>query len=154
MYVRSWLAFCAFVTAGAAQGGDGDAKKAELARKELARLEGKWRVVDEQSRGAKHAPEEETIVHFQGDKVTVTAGKRMAEFAVRIDPAQKPPALDFTGTAPGSDKQATQLLIYRLEGDTLTLARMFGRRDRDKRPTTFEDKDNSMYIGLLKRLKP
>jgi uncharacterized protein (TIGR03067 family) len=123
----------------------GDKKKDE----EL--IQGTWKVVFREFIGRK-TPEAE----LKGGKVIIKAGtmtlddgKKKERHKYKIDPSQKPKAIDFANTGPGNKE--TTLAIYELDGDTLKIC--WSERF-DDRPTRFaSDADSGQTMIILKRVK-
>src|SRR4051812_10962608 len=69
------------------------------AQKELKKLEGEWKAVKLMFDGNEKAPEEELIVGFAGNKMTVRQGDnkdRVVELEVTaVDPSTTPRCIDF-----------------------------------------------------------
>src|SRR5918998_1942256 len=90
---------------------------------DLDLLQGAWRAVRIET-GGRPAPEDLAgIVRylFDGDRVTLMEGDQKAgEGVIRLDPAARPKAFDFTATA-GPQVGMTARGIYRVEGDALTM---------------------------------
>jgi len=102
---------------------------AKDAKKELDKLQGEWTMVSMETRGTK-APDE-VVKNFtltiKGDQWTVTGGNK-ATF--KIDPSKNPKAIHLTFKA--GDTEVVSRGIYKLDGDTLTLCRTQGDRERPK----------------------
>ncbi|MBX9580327.1 MAG: TIGR03067 domain-containing protein [Gemmataceae bacterium] len=125
-----------------------DPKADDPVKADLKKLEGTW--VVEKLEAAGPAPEElkKATLTFAGDKLTMkSAGGEEMRQTVRLDPKKNPKEMNFVpekkepNAAPG-------LAIYKLDGDTLTLA----LGPPDKRPTKFEPPENG-FLLVLKRKK-
>ena len=142
------VAVAALAFASLASGGD--------AQKDQAAMQGKWTVLSIKESDGKGPPEDflkdiEVIVKDDSMKILLTAKKETLDaFKMKLDPTKKPKAVDFTHTE-GPDKGKTELGIYKLEGDTLTIC----VNDFDKeRPTGFATKDGSkISLIVLKKMK-
>jgi RNA polymerase sigma-70 factor (ECF subfamily) len=130
----------------------GRAQLEDLAKKDVEKLQGTWRVVSSQV-GDEKAPEDEVArrkVKVEGDKLIYDYGnerKEKQEGTIKLDPKTK--ALDWTWTVEGKPV-ATMLGIYELKGEGLTIA--FGELVRPRRLET--GKDDVVWLLVLKREKP
>jgi arylsulfatase A len=113
-------------------------RKAErVARRERERHQGAWRAVSSVREGKAGPPEviKSIVRTVEGDHVTWTRdGKPFAGTTVELDPDADPPALDVLPDG-GRARGQRVLGIYRLEGDTLTIAMADPGQPR---PTSFE----------------
>jgi uncharacterized protein (TIGR03067 family) len=130
-------------------------KDKEAAKDEAKKLEGTWKVVSGEAGGMKVEDEKllKEIV-FQGDKLTLKQDKGGQEGTFRVDPSQKPKALDFIVTRDGKD--LTIPLIYSLDGDELKVVIPLvepGKLKDVKRPDSFETKDKPLILLTAKRDK-
>jgi len=114
---------------------------------DLKALQGEWVLVAESLGGSIHAPGDSYAVVFEGNRYTFLAGNEVtARWAITLDPTAAPKRMD--SMADGK----SLLSIYRLDGDTLTVA--FRNRWNDpRRPTDFEPRDG-VGIYVLARKKP
>ena len=144
MFVRVVLPFAVvflIAAAGAAQ----DTKK------ELEKLQGEWTMVSMETKGMK-APAEVVKKYkltIKGDQWTVTtlnAGEGKATF--KIDPSKNPKTIDLTFKV--AEKETPSQGIYKLEGDTLTLCRIAGGRER---PKEFKTTEEAGILVVWKRAK-
>src|SRR5438874_1107757 len=131
------VAVAALVFANLAGGGD--------AKKDLDMMQGKWTVQSIKESDGKNPPDEalkdlEVIVKDDTMKIMlVPKAETLDAFKMKLDPAKKPKAIDFTHTE-GPDKGKTELGIYKIEGDTLTVC----VNDFDKeRPSAFATKEGT-----------
>ena len=131
----------------------GAPKKTRRARKvgPATELEGEWRMVSGVMDGK---PMDASTVKWvkrvtRGNRTTVTAGPQtMMEFDFVIDPAKSPAEIDYTHTT-GAHKGRTQLGVYQLEGDRLTI---FVAAPGAGRPKQFEAApDNNGTITVWRR---
>jgi RNA polymerase sigma factor (sigma-70 family) len=124
-------------------------------KREMANLQGAWRVVgvEEQGNNVYDKDLKETFV-VKGRTLTYCQdGKVQVTMKIGLNPTKDPPAilLEFTD---GIDKGNYNHAIYNLEGDTLKL-RMndkFGGNKENERPTDFStDKGKEAVLFTLKR---
>jgi RNA polymerase sigma factor (sigma-70 family) len=122
-------------------------KKDEAARarddKEL--LQGKWTVtaieVDGKDVSSEGSEFTDSTWEFAGDRVKLTSGEQVVDFAVKVDPTAKPKHIDL-------DPEGKPIKgIYALDGDTLKICASFSV-DRD-RPAAFETKEGSEMLLLV-----
>src|SRR5687767_11855936 len=107
------------------------------AKKDLTALEGKWKATEILVEGKEEMPPEaEAIAEFKGRKFLI-AGKEVFDIA-NLDPSTDPKCLDFKALADMGEirKDTVYEGIYKIDGDTLTLALYIG--DGQKRPAKFE----------------
>ena len=119
------------------------------------KLQGTWYTASVESHGRK-VPVERIVAKdvrlvVESDRWTLkeTQGDADKEFSVRLDPAKKPAALDFTYNT-GENKGKTSLGIYELDGGTL---RICVGEPGDPRPTQF-DGGGTYTLEVFKREKP
>jgi uncharacterized protein (TIGR03067 family) len=87
---------------------------------------------------------------IQGDKYAVRAGAETDFGTLKLDPVQKPKAIDITGTD-GPNKGKTIPAIYELSGDSL---RVCYALTGTKRPAEFTSKgDAALLLITYKRVK-
>jgi uncharacterized protein (TIGR03067 family) len=92
--------------------------------------------------GGKKFPDEvrKTIkLVIAAGKYTVTVGKKPDQGTIKLDPSQKPKALDITGTE-GPNKGKTILAIYECNDDTLRICYDLSGKGR---PTEFKTKEGT-----------
>ena len=128
----------------------------DAAKKELGRLEGKWKYVKvEAPDQIAQAIAEASIVEFRGNKmihtITLSTGKKnVIEATIKLDPTKKPKTIDITPLG-GPEKGKTFQGIYELHGDTLKLH--LGDVPED-RPSAFKYKKGSARsLSTLRRTK-
>lgn len=151
--LRLFAAFASvglLLVAGAAQ--------ADEAKEELEKLQGTWEIVAVVNNG--HAVPAAKVkggqVVFQGDEMTLKEGsgdKGPRRFRVKLDPSQKPKALDTTALN-REYKGSVSPAIYQLDGDTLKLCSP-NDPEAKERPKALKSEEGSDVVLLtLKRLKP
>jgi uncharacterized protein (TIGR03067 family) len=113
------------------------------------RLEGTWKVIGGERDGMKLSDEDvkklDVTVTIKGDRYSAKANGEDEDGKIKIDPTKKPKTLDFIIES-GSDKGKTQLAVYSLEGDKLTIC--IAAPGGEKRPTelkTAAGSDTSLY---------
>jgi uncharacterized protein (TIGR03067 family) len=119
-----------------------DAKKdnvADAAKKDLARLQGEWKMVSGIADG--YAMPEAMVSNCRrvckADELNVTMGEQLIMKAkITLDPSQSPKTIDYQ-VIEGPTKDKKHLGIYELDGDTLKSC--FGAPDAE-RPREFESK--------------
>jgi RNA polymerase sigma factor (sigma-70 family) len=143
------MVFKGFQAYRGAKGGRG--RPEDLAKKDMEKLQGAWRVISSQV-GDEKAPEDEVArrkVTVKGDKLTYDYGnerKERQEGTIKLDPKTR--AFDWTWTFP--QEGATMLGIYELKGDDLRIC--FGELVRPRR---FEiGKDDVVWLLALRREQP
>jgi RNA polymerase sigma factor (sigma-70 family) len=128
------------------------------AKRDMAKLQGTWRVVDTEEQGNNIYDNElkETFV-VKGRTMTYRqAGKVQVTMTITLDPTKSPPAiiLEFTD---GGEKGHKSYAVYKLDGNTLKL-RMHGKfegNSMDERPTDFSTEDGKEgVLFILKRGDP
>lgn len=108
-------------------------------QEELERFRGEWRQIGYERDGVKEPLDEEhgweprTTFTDSEFVVTLADGSIPIRGTYRIDPAQRPKAVDWTDTI-GEDAGQTLLAIYSLEEDVLTFCAAYPGLDR---PTEF-----------------
>ncbi len=104
------------------------------------KLEGTW-VTTASFAGGKKATEENlkktmvTVVFKKGAYTVTSQGKKVEAGTYETNATKKPATIDVTITE-GDDKGKTELGIYKVEGDTLTIA--VAPHDSKQRPKSFE----------------
>src|SRR5262245_16515180 len=122
------------------------ADPAAEAKKELAALQGIWRMIGIEDVGNALSPEdayrEEEFWTFQGDSLTIrSGGKVVCEFTVILNPGGQKGAIDLKHKA-GQYQGKTCHGIYSLERDTLKVCTFSKLRadEPEERPNVFSTK--------------
>jgi uncharacterized protein (TIGR03067 family) len=128
--------------------------RADDAAADLKAMQGAWQLVEvatpdgpvpaDELKGAK--------VTIKDDKLTLEGlNPTKKEFSVKLDPSQKPKAIDLTALNDAFKGKTTQG-IYSLDGDTLKVC--MGNKDTKARPKEFKPgKDGDLMVLTLKRVK-
>jgi len=116
-------------------------------KKDLARLQGVWKVESALAGGEKVPAEQQAKMSFTFKGEELIPGDNPKDVAkVKLDPSQKPAAINMT-----EKNKKTSLGIYEIDADTLKLC--FNEPDTS-RPKTFESAKGSRTLYLvLKREK-
>jgi uncharacterized protein (TIGR03067 family) len=126
------------------------AKSRDLAKEDLDKLQGTWRIESSFWNGVREADIARSVtIIFQGDKFIVVDrdGKRQEE-TIKLAPDQNPKAIDCSSKSDGQPSPG----IYLLEGDKLTWCGAGG--DKKVRPTSFDSKPGSkISLMVLRREK-
>jgi uncharacterized protein (TIGR03067 family) len=126
-------------------------EKKGLEKNELEKLRGTWQVSKAIEDG-KSVPEEERKamkIVFSDDtmKLSNPVGNREIDLKFKLNPAQKPKAIDIVGQA-GPFKGEAAMGIYELDGDTLTLC-----IETTERPKECKAPQGLKLVLVLKRSK-
>src|SRR5206468_2868883 len=131
--------------------------KDDSADKDLKKLQGTWEAVSVRVDGA-DVPADDVkdsgiTMTFDKDKYSYKAAKsgNTETGTVKLDPGKKPATMDIA-IGDGDDKGKTQLAIYKVEGDKLTLCFTDPGKER---PTEFAaKKDSGHQLVVFKKAKP
>jgi uncharacterized protein (TIGR03067 family) len=121
------------------------AAPAQDVKQELEKLQGDWTVVSLEILGkpAAEATFKTQKLLITGDHGTfILAGGQQNKFTMKIDPSKDPKTIDLTIMA--VDGERISRGIYKLEGDTLTICRTMGTKERPK-----EFKTSAQAGGML-----
>lgn len=136
-------------------GGTGDQPKPESKEKvptksDADAIQGSWSTVAQEANGEKQEKDKlkkHTWI-FDGEKLTIKEENNAREHSFKLDPGKNPKTIDI------ADKRGDGigLGIYKLDGDTLTMALDKPQRDRPKEFTT--KKESTHVVVVLKRDEP
>ncbi len=146
MKIKTSLLVLALLTVGAGTATD--------AKKEFAKIAGKWDISEITYNGKDHS-ELKLSIHFKDDVGTIEGNARVkneyARIKFKLDPTTTPKIMDLT-IAGGSQQDATMEAIYELKGDEMRIcAKVFGK----DRPAAFAAAEGSSTVLLvLKRSAP
>jgi len=126
---------------------------ADQAKKDLEKMQGRWKVVDGMQDGQRFAEGSTPLAQFvvKDDKYTVTAGKAVDRGTVKLKPTAKPKELDIISTD-GPNKGKTILAIYERDGDTLRVCYDLSGKGRPREFKTTEG--TQLFLVTYKREKP
>ena len=149
LHKRPWCAVAAVLAALPVAFAPIPKPRANPAKEELRRLQGRWELVS-CSLGGKPMPvtpgAEADVI--RGDRLTtVKGGEVVASWRVTLDPAKAPRRMDLKG-----EGGKLQLAIYRLDGDTLTVSYK-GERGATGRPADFRP-GAGVWVVVLERKRP
>jgi uncharacterized protein (TIGR03067 family) len=135
-----------------------NAKDKELSaegKKELAKLQGKWKATKVVLNGNEVGPQmdgNDVIIEFKKQKFLLN-GNEAFDVAM-LEPTTTPKLLDLKALSDMGDiaKDATYEGIYKLDGDTLEIALYLGATGN--RPSKFEsEKDSKIVVVTFKKEK-
>jgi uncharacterized protein (TIGR03067 family) len=125
-----------------------DTPKEDAAKADLKKMQGPWRLVSGERNGQKMTEEDVkgTQRTFTDDKFEAKRnGVSIIKGTVKLDPAQKPKAIDVTVAAPdGTD--VTLRGIYEIDGDDMKTC--LAQPD-DDRPKEFSSKEGSGHMNYV-----
>ena len=128
-----------------------DDPKDDAVKKDLDQLKGAWTATS-YVKDAKPAPEPELKMMklvIAGDQVTFTKGKDLRKATYKLDPTQKPKAVDIV-MVDGPDKGKTLQAIYEINGDEFKICLAILDKPR---PNDFAAKPETI-LETWKREKP
>lgn len=136
-----------------------DGKEDDALKKELARLEGVWKISEALHGGEVVEQSEPEEFEFKAGKLLVRKGDRAPiTMTLRLDLSPDPKLLDWTTDPKGKFDDADKFAegIYKLDGDTLTVC--YHVRDnrfaKGSRPTEFKSAEGSdSMLIVFKRAK-
>jgi RNA polymerase sigma factor (sigma-70 family) len=124
-----------------------------VAKTDLDRLQGVWKVVDAEFNGGtdrnlKHLQKMRWVI--KGDRITIGNGGRDEIGSVKVDSTRQPKEIDIiTRTAGGPPVDHGNPGIYKLDGDKLTVCYSFNP-DVQSRPTEFDTRDGGRLLVLVR----
>ena len=121
------------------------------AKDDLKKFEGNWTITSWRQYGQDLEKEglETAKWTVKGDKYTFAMGGNEEEGKIKLDSSKKPATIDLDITE-GMDKGKGQPGIYKIDGDTITIALAApGAKDRPKDFTSTED--NMQILVTMKR---
>jgi len=127
----------------------------EAAQKELKQFQGKWKAVKVIEDGREQEPkmgDQDVFIEFKDRKFHL--GDKEVFSVSALDPSTTPKCLDFTSVVDMGELTKGKVYegIYKLDGDTLTLALYIG--EGQKRPDKFEsEKDSKIVVVTFEREK-
>lgn len=125
------------------------------AKKELKKLEGKWRLVKavDSTREAEAKESEAIDFVFRGTELTMSNGDKMETIRVTaIDGSTDPKCIDFTETRKDKTERTLEG-CYKIDGDTLQIALAITKEGKN-RPTSFDKPtEPRTVIWTFKRIK-
>jgi uncharacterized protein (TIGR03067 family) len=140
------LGLAVLVPIGAAPKGKDDPKDA------IKAFEGEWQFSSWEQGGTELPKEflDAAKWKVKDGKYTFSAGDQTEEGTIKLDPEKKPATLDFEITA-GNDKGKTQVGIYKVEKEAITLC--LARPGEKDRPTEFSSAGDKGFILIVMKRK-
>ena len=125
----------------------------QAVKKEMAQLQGEWRMVSGTADGfsipSEMIPNSKRVC--KGDELTATVGGQLVMKArIAIDPSGKPKTIDYD-VIDGPTKGKKQLGIYELEGDTVKFC--FGSPGAERPPDFTSKAGDGRTLSVWKRKK-
>jgi uncharacterized protein (TIGR03067 family) len=120
----------------------------EPPKRGLDKLQGEWEMVSLETRGKKGG-NLKTRLTVKGAQWILGGNPKKGGNppVIKVDASKKPMTIDLY---PANSNRPTWRGIYKLEGDTLTLCRVQGGKDR---PTKFETTEEAGVLVVWKRVK-
>jgi uncharacterized protein (TIGR03067 family) len=145
MKTHGWLIGLVIVALGAAPVPSEDA-----AKKDLAQMQGTWKVVQAVRHGEELAAEKREPLRLvvKDNQITMRGGDRDEEATFTLDAGKKPRQFDLI---PKGDDAKKILGIYEINKDTM---RMAWSMSGEERPSKFETtKESGVFLLVLERAK-
>jgi uncharacterized protein (TIGR03067 family) len=125
------------------------------AKKELKKLEGKWRLVKaaDANKESDVKESEALVFEFKGAEMTMSFGEKKETIRVAaIDSTTDPKCIDFIEVRKDKTERTLEG-VYKLDGDTLKIALSIPKEGKN-RPTSFDKPtDSRAMVWTLKRVK-
>jgi RNA polymerase sigma factor (sigma-70 family) len=128
------------------------ATETEAKNKDRENIQGTWKFDSGKIKG--EDPPEEQLKKIKDAEMIITADtwtitnygeqKKRKEATYKIDPSAKPKTLDLTHVLQDG-QEVTELLIYKLEGDTLTVCGLF-QKSKEERAKDFNGEDKVIQV--------
>jgi uncharacterized protein (TIGR03067 family) len=116
------------------------------AKKELEKLGGTWKLIEETDSGQKIPVDPNEVFIFKGESLTNKVGaKTTDEFTVKVMPGKNPKEIDLIPLKE-PNKGVPSPAIYKVEGNKLTICVNFA--PGSKRPTAFTSDQTNRNIIL------
>lgn len=131
-----------------------DKKFSAEAKKELKKLEGRWKLTKVAGRGQETEFKLEAHITFKDTEMTMAAENKEREEKVQIvalDPTTDPKCLDLLEARPGKADRTLEC-VYKIDGDDLQLAISLPTAGKS-RPPGFDKSIDTAMIWTLKRVK-
>jgi uncharacterized protein (TIGR03067 family) len=125
----------------------------DAAKKDLAALEGTWKLVAMEVEG-KEVPEEKlkgTTLTIRGNKYSVQAGQQLREVEITLQPSKMPKQIDMK-FLDGPNKDRVGRGIYQLEGNILKICRALD--PQQERPKDFKMAGQNGYFVMVWQRQP
>ena len=117
------------------------------------RLEGTWTLIETEMKGIRSKEtEKDRIYTFSGDKLILPKGKPEQADTIKCDPNVNPHEITISKTE-ASGKVDTTYGIYKLEGDTLTIAMIKSDNPADRPKDFTTSKESKEMILVLQKNK-
>jgi|ERR1051325_9805870 uncharacterized protein (TIGR03067 family) len=119
----------------------------DLAKEDLARLQGKWKITSEFIEGIETQPKllKKASFTFKADKIVKGTSKPGS--IIKLDPTKKPATIDMTH----ADSGFVSLGIYEIDGDMLKLCYTDFTNEPTERPKKFEPTKTNRYVMLRRK---